>query len=140
MEIALTYLGLMVALVYHLATDFHKKETGHPIRHWFGALCVVLISCIIGLLVQFTTKYEWCQFVVYSLSVHAALFDPIWNMLNKQKWYYAGTWGNPNIAWTDLFWQRVPPGGQILFRFAILFVGNAVYYRWDQIIAKYYNG
>ena len=140
MEIALTYLGLVVALIYHLVSDFHKRQTGHPIRHWLSALLAVTTSCIIGLLIQFTTEYQWWQFAVYSLSVHAALFDPIWNLVNKEKWYYAGTWGNPNRAWTDKFWSRVPPGGQILFRGIILILGNFVYYRWDQIIAKYYNG
>lgn len=79
-------------------------------------------------------EYEWWKFVVYSLCVHAALFDPIWNKLNKQKWYYAGTWGNPNRAWTDRFWQNVPPLGQILFRFIILFLGHSVYYNWQRII------
>lgn len=135
MTIILTYLGLMVALLYHLITDFHKHKTGHPIKHWLGALCVVTISAIIGFANQFVSiEYKWWQFLIYSLSIHFALFDPIWNFLNKNLWYYAGDPNNHNCAWTDRFWQRVPPLAQILFRFVFLFIGYSVYYRLDEIV------
>ena len=137
MAIILTYVGLSVALIYHLLTDFHKHKVGHPIRHWLGALCVVTISAIIGVLNQVVSpEYQWWQFVIYSLSIHLALFDPIWNLLNKNPWYYAGDPNNPNGAWTDKFWQRVPPLAQILFRAWFLIMGAEVYYNLDRILGQ----
>lgn len=132
-----TYLCLASALIFHLIADLHKEKVKHPIIHWLGALIVCGISVALGFANQLASpEYQWWQFTIYSLCIHLALFDPIWNIANKNPWYYSGSPSNPKRAWTDKFWQMTPPLAQPLFRFIILFAGYSVYYNLDQIIGS----
>lgn len=130
----LTYLLLLSALIEHLFMDFHKAQHQKPIVHWISAGLVLVVSVAAGFLNQWLTHVSWWQFVIYSLSIHLALFDPIWNEINGNDLFYAGTPNNPDRAWTDRLWQYVPPMGQILFRLWFLLFGAGWYYHLDLIV------
>lgn len=131
-----TLILLQLATIFHLVFDYHKLHSGHPIRHWMSATIVVAISVVLGFIDQIRLDHTWWQFAIFSLSIHLALFDFLWNIINKKDLFYFGDPNNPERAWTDKVWSRVPPLGQIFFRSCFLYVGYAVYYHWDLIVAK----
>jgi len=130
----LTYLLLLTALIVHMLFDLHKQKVHKPIIHWLSAMIVVLVATGSGWINQLIMHVSWWQFMIYSLSIHAALFDVIWNLDHHENIFYAGDINNPNRAWTDRIWSRVSPGGQILFRAWILIFGGAWYYELDRIL------
>lgn len=136
MEIVLTYFLLILATICHLILDLHKQKVKHPIIHWLSALIVFLVSSTLGFANQIFTDYQWWQFTIYSLCIHLALFDPIWNIAHKEDWWYSGTPSNPNRAWTDRIWGNVPPLGQLLFRPWFILFGIGWYYHLDLIIGS----
>jgi len=132
----ITYALLFLATLAHLIIDYHKKETGHPIRHWFSALVTIVLSCIYGFINEKFTQYHWWQFAVYSLAVHFCFFDLLWNWRNDQPWYYHGSPLNPSRAWTDRIYDYIPVYAQPLLRLWVLGVGGGVYYHWDWIVGN----
>jgi hypothetical protein len=112
----------------------HKRKVGKPIIHWLSALVVFFVASGFGFINTLFTNYAWWQFAFYSMAIHLALFDPIWNFLHKESWYYSGTSSNPSRAWMDKFWSVTPPLAQPLFRFIFFYLGYAVYYRWNEIV------
>ena len=131
MNIAITYLLLLLPTLTHIIFDYSKRYTGGKIRHWLSALIAVSMSVILG----FTDKsvYFW-QFAGYALAIHFCYFDPLWNKANRHDWHYNGDRTNPERAWTDKMWDRVPIYAQPFIRLWVLAVGYSVYYHLDLII------
>lgn len=132
----ITYLFLALATVAHLILDLHKEKTNHPIMHWLSAGVAIVVSSILGLFNQLIHDVEWYRFTIYSLCVHFALFDYLWNFFNKKPLFYHGEPSNPSRAWTDRMFDRIPPWGEILFRLWMLGVGISVYHYWYLIVGK----
>ena len=131
----ITTILISVALFAHLIMDLHKRKVGHPIVHWISAAVAVGVSVIVGFANQYLFKGEaYWQFAIYSLSVHFALFDPVWNLCNGQNIFYSGDPKNPSGAWTDKLWRITPTLAQPFIRAWVIAVGYAVYYNLDLII------
>lgn len=133
----ITYLILLTALIVHLYFDGHKQKVHKPIKHWLSATIVFAVSCTAGWINSLIVPdVVWWQGTVYSLSLHLALFDPIWNLSEGHDLFYAGDPANPNLAWTDKIWAKVPPVGQILFRIWFILFGSGFYYHLNLILGQ----
>lgn len=131
----ITIFLLSLALFAHLLMDLHKRKAGHPIVHWISALVAVGVSVLVGFGNQYLfPEYAFWQFAIYSLSVHFALFDPLWNVCNKQDWYYSGDPNNKSGAWMDKLWRQTPVIAQPFIRAWAVAVGYGIYYNLDLII------
>lgn len=131
-----TYLFLILATCAHLILDLHKEKNNEPIMHWLSASVAVGVSCLLGLFNQLIHDVEWYRFAIYSMCIHFALFDYLWNFFNNKPLFYHGEPSNPHRAWTDSVWDRIPPQGEILFRSWMLGVGISVYHFWYLIVGK----
>jgi len=131
-----TYVLLLVATVMHLMMDMHKQKTKHAIHHWFSALATIGVSVMIGFMNQLIWEIPFYRFAIYSLCIHFALFDYLWNLFNRKPFFYHGEPSNPNRAWTDKMWDRIPPWGEIFFRLWMIGVGIGVYHHWDLIVGN----
>lgn len=132
-----TYSFLLAALCVHLVYDLHKEDVKKPIVHWLSALLAVVVSILFGYINQKLTHVCWWQFAIYSLAIHFALFDYAWNFFNHKPLFYHGTPSNPDRAWSDKMWTRIPPGGELLFRIIGLLAGYGVYSHLDWILKGY---
>lgn len=143
--IILFILALFLATIAHFVFDRHKEVVHSPIVHWQSAGLVIVVSIMIGFITQGIIDfryqvpkgfYRWWQFTIFSLTIHFCFFDLIWNVLHGYAWDYHGTPTNPNRAWTDRLWERLPPWGEIFLRLWVPAVGYGVYFCWDLIVGK----
>lgn len=126
-----------MALVMHLVFDFHKLHSGGKIRHWLSALLAVTVSLLGGLVNQLITNVHWWQFTLLSLGIHFALFDPIWNLINKHPFFYNGDPNNPDRALLDKMYDYLPPWGAVFLRLWVIACTAGVYFHLDWIVSGY---
>jgi len=124
---------LSLATLLHLWMDFHKISTGHPIRHWISAGVAILVSSVLGAVNHLFSEQHWWQFAIFSLGVHFALFDYLWNTMNHKPWLYNGDPYNPERSWFDKLWSQVPPIANPFLRLWVFGVASGFYYHWDWI-------
>ncbi len=124
---------LSLATLIHLWMDFHKIHSGHPIRHWISAGVVILGSSTLGLINQFFGGHPWWQFTIFSMGIHFAIFDYLWNALNHKSWLYNGDINNPERSWSDKLWDHIPPIANPFLRLWVFLCASGFYYHWDWI-------
>ena len=130
----LVILSLGLVLLSHILIDFDRQRMNKPILHWLSAMLVFAVSVFFGFLVDVIVGVAWWKFTILSLCVHLAVFDPLWNLLHNNYIFYQGDPNNPNRAFTDKIWDRVPPLGQIFFRIWVILVGLAIFSHWALIV------
>lgn len=126
MKMVLELLLLSTPLIIHLSVDFKGK-----VNHKLNAIYVLLLSILIG---KFLNGYFW-QGAFFSLCIHFSFFDPLYNLMHKQKLFYHGSSINPDRALTDKFWDYLPPYAELFVRIWVFGVGYFVYYHLDKIIS-----
>jgi len=134
MTTLLVILILLIPTFTHLIFDYHKMYSGGKIRHWLSASIAVLTSVVVGITVQKVDNVFWWQGTIFALAIHFAFFDPLWNWANHHKWHYNGDRTNPERAFTDRMWDRVPIYVQPFVRLWVLYVGYAFYFELGKII------
>lgn len=122
----LTYALLLLPLIIHLAVDYSGK-----VRHKLNAAYVLALSILVGFLLP---GYFW-QGALFSLSIHFTFFDPLYNLTHGHKISYHGDSRNPDQAWTDKQWVKIPYYAEVFVRLWVLAVGACVYYELDRIIS-----
>jgi hypothetical protein len=128
MEILIIIMASQLPMVAHLLVDHYRMKTKKPIIHKRGATMVVLLSVILGLVMN---EKHFLMFTFLCLTVHVSLFDILWNKVEGHKWNYLGTVGNPNRAWTDIIWSRLPDWSQVILRIVFLASGWVVYLKYS---------
>lgn len=121
----ITYLLLIIPLATHVIVDLNGE-----VRHWLNALYVTALSVIVG----FILPGYWWQGALFALAIHFTFFDPIYNLTHGHKLSYHGDSRNPNQAWTDKQWVKIPYYAEVFVRLWVLGVGASVYYQLDRII------
>lgn len=120
------YLLLIAPLATHVIVDLKGK-----VIHWLNAVYVTGMSVIVGLILP----GHWLQGTLFALAIHFALFDPIYNLTHGHKISYHGDSRNPDQAWTDKQWVKIPYYAEVFVRLWVLAVGAGVYYELDRIIS-----
>ena len=121
------YFFLLLPLITHLAIDFKGK-----VNHKLNAVYVLALSLMVGVLLP----GYWWQGTVYALCIHFALFDPLYNLIHKQKFFYNGDPSNPDRALTDRLWDITPIHGQVFIRLLFLGTGFTLYH-FPEMMLKY---
>lgn len=125
MNIPLQYIPLITPLLVHLIVDRKGK-----VRHKLNAAYVLALSIIVG----FLLPGYWFQGTLYALAIHFTFFDPLYNLIHGHKLFYHGDARNPDRAWTDRQWDKIPYFAEVLVRLWVLGVGISVYYYLDRIV------
>lgn len=125
MNIPLQYLLLSLPLIVHVIVDLKGK-----VNHKLNVLYVLAISIAVG----FVLPGYWFQGALYALAIHFTFFDPLYNLTHGHKLFYHGDARNPDRAWTDRQWDKLPYFAEVLVRLWVLGVGIGVFYYLDRII------
>lgn len=122
----LEYILLSLPLLVHLAVDYSGV-----VKHKLNAAYVFGIALLVGFVLP---GFFW-QGAFYSLCIHFAFFDPMYNMMHGHNFFYYGDPKNPDRAWMDKLREAyVPPHAEVFIRLWVLGVGIGVYHYLPLII------